>query len=85
MLKSFYATLETESPPGLALALNEFKKKASAEKPAMATRKASEAVLEILPNPYIGRFVKEDGAVVESFAPPGAVRVADKLNAGSAE
>ena len=26
----------------------------------------SEAVLEILPNPNIGRFVKEDGAVVET-------------------
>jgi arsenate reductase len=26
----------------------------------------SEAVLEILPNPQIGRFVKEDGEVVES-------------------
>jgi arsenate reductase len=25
----------------------------------------SEAVLEILPNPHIGRFVKEDGEVVE--------------------
>ena len=26
----------------------------------------SEAVLEILPNPHIGRFVKEDGEVIES-------------------
>ena len=26
----------------------------------------SEAVLEILPNPHIGRFVKEDGDVIES-------------------
>lgn len=26
----------------------------------------SEAVLEILPNPHIGRFVKEDGEVVEA-------------------
>lgn len=28
----------------------------------------SEAVLEILPNPDIGRFVKEDGKVVEDGA-----------------
>jgi arsenate reductase len=28
----------------------------------------SEAVLEILPNPNIGRFVKEDGEIVESRA-----------------
>jgi arsenate reductase len=26
----------------------------------------SEAVLELLPNPHIGRFVKEDGEVIES-------------------
>ena len=26
----------------------------------------SEAVLEILPNPHIGRFVREDGEVIES-------------------
>ncbi|MBZ9938151.1 arsenate reductase (glutaredoxin) [Mesorhizobium sp. BR1-1-16] len=31
----------------------------------------SEAVLAVLPNPHIGRFVKEDGEVVE---PPGAAR-----------
>ncbi|WP_441243673.1 arsenate reductase (glutaredoxin) [Tardiphaga sp. 768_D3_N2_1] len=28
----------------------------------------SEAVLEILPNPHIGRFVKEDGDVIEASA-----------------
>ena len=47
-LKSFYAALETQVPRGLSLALNEFKKKTSAEKPSIATRKASEAVLEIV-------------------------------------
>jgi transketolase len=47
-LKSFYDALETDIPRGLSLALNEFKKKISAEKPAVATRKASEAVLEIV-------------------------------------
>ena len=26
----------------------------------------SEAVLELLPNPHIGRFVKEDGEAIES-------------------
>jgi arsenate reductase (glutaredoxin) len=31
-------------------------------------RRPSEAVLEILPNPNIGRFVKEDGEVVEAPA-----------------
>ena len=30
----------------------------------------SEVVLEILPNPHIGRFVKEDGEVVEAAQPP---------------
>lgn len=29
----------------------------------------SEAVLDILPNPHIGHFVKEDGDVVEAFKP----------------
>jgi arsenate reductase len=29
----------------------------------------SEAVLEILPNPEVGRFAKEDGEVVEASAP----------------
>jgi len=47
-LKSFYAALEPEVSAGLSLALNAFKKKISAEKPAMATRKASEAVLEVV-------------------------------------
>jgi transketolase len=47
-LKSFYGALETEIPSGLTLALNEFKKKMSAEKPTIATRKASEAILEIV-------------------------------------
>ncbi|HTW34979.1 MAG TPA: transketolase [Rhizomicrobium sp.] len=48
ILKSFYDSLETEVPQGLSLPLNEFKKKMSAERPAMATRKASEAALEII-------------------------------------
>jgi len=30
----------------------------------------SEVVLEILPNPHIGRFVKEDGEVIEAALPP---------------
>jgi transketolase len=47
-LKSFYDALEAEVPKGLSLALNEFKKKMSAEKPSVATRKASEAALEII-------------------------------------
>jgi arsenate reductase (glutaredoxin) len=29
----------------------------------------SEAVLELLPNPHIGRFVKEDGEVIDAAAP----------------
>ncbi|MGA7806831.1 arsenate reductase (glutaredoxin) [Bradyrhizobium sp.] len=36
----------------------------------------SEAVLDILPNPEIGRFVKEDGEVVES----GKVRSTDRTD-----
>jgi transketolase len=47
-LKSYYDALQTEVPPPLGQALNEFKKKISAERPAVATRKASEAVLEIV-------------------------------------
>jgi arsenate reductase (glutaredoxin) len=41
-------------------------------RPIVATPKGtklcrpSEAVLEILPNPHIGRFVKEDGEVIET-------------------
>jgi len=48
VLKSFYDALENEIPESLATALNEFKKKVSAEKPSLATRKASEGVLEIV-------------------------------------
>ncbi|HUO94057.1 MAG TPA: transketolase [Rhizomicrobium sp.] len=47
-LKSYYGALQAEIPSGLSLALNEFKKKVSSEKLSMATRKASEAVLEIV-------------------------------------
>jgi transketolase len=47
-LKSFYGALETEAPASLAPALVEFKKKVSADKPSLATRKASENVLEIV-------------------------------------
>ncbi|HKD24011.1 MAG TPA: transketolase [Rhizomicrobium sp.] len=47
-LKSFYGALETQMPASLAPALAEFKKKVSADKPSLATRKASENVLEIV-------------------------------------
>jgi transketolase len=47
-LKAFYETLETQVPMSVAQALNEFKKKMSAEKPSIATRKASEAALEVI-------------------------------------
>jgi transketolase len=47
-LKSFYDALETQIPVSVSLALNEFKKKMSAEKPSLATRKASEAALEVI-------------------------------------
>jgi transketolase len=47
-LKSFYEALEPQVPVSVSLALNEFKKKMSAEKPSMATRKASEAALEVI-------------------------------------
>jgi len=47
-LKSFYDALETQVPVSISLALNEFKKKMSAEKPSIATRKASEAALDVI-------------------------------------
>jgi transketolase len=47
-LKSFYETLEGQVPVTVPFALNEFKKKMSAEKPSVATRKASEAALEVI-------------------------------------
>ena len=47
-LKSFYGALETQMPASLAPALAEFKKKVSTDKPSLATRKASENVLEIV-------------------------------------
>ena len=45
---TFDDALADEIPASLATALNELKKKMSAEKPALATRKASEGVLEVI-------------------------------------
>jgi len=50
--KDFDEALAGNIPHALHDALNEFKKKAIAEKPAIATRKASEGVLEIV-NPIV--------------------------------
>jgi len=50
--KEFDAALACEVPAALAPAIAAYKKKMSAEKPEMATRKASQAVLEIV-NPLV--------------------------------
>jgi transketolase len=50
--KDFDDALAGNIPQALHVALNEFKKKAVAEKPTIATRKASEGVLEIV-NPIV--------------------------------
>ena len=47
-LKAFYEALEPQVPMSVSHALKEFKKKTSAEKPSLATRKASEAALEVI-------------------------------------
>jgi transketolase len=45
---SFAAAMSGEAPSDLESALNELKKKISAEKPSVATRKASEMALEVI-------------------------------------
>jgi transketolase len=45
---SFAAAISGEAPSNLESALNELKKKVSAEKPAIATRKASEMALDVI-------------------------------------
>jgi len=47
-LKAFYEALEPQVPMSVSHALKEFKKKTSAEKPSLATRKASETALEVV-------------------------------------
>jgi len=46
--RTFDAAMAGDAPAGLAGALNELKKKISAEKPSVATRKASENALEVI-------------------------------------
>ncbi len=47
-VRAFDAALAGTAPSSLAAALNELKKKISAEKPSLATRKASENALEVI-------------------------------------